>query len=182
MVFVGWTTDEGLALNRPKAPDHSKEGALHMPHHDLIAAVLGLSFLASPALAQPIAPDILPQRIAGTGITVSDLETQKIFYTNVLGMKLVRTYERDGAVFEYILAIPSTTGEGAVLALLKGVREPGATTYGRMILIVPNADKLALALTAQGIPARKVAEGAYVFRDPENNAVEIFQPPQIVKP
>ena len=80
------------------------------------------------------------------------------------------------------MAIPSSQGEGAVLALLKGVREPGATTYGRLILIVPDADKLATALTAQGIPARKVAEGAYFFSDPEGNAVEAFQPPKIVNP
>ncbi len=145
-----------------------------------LSAALGLGTTA--ALAQALPAELLPQRIAGSGITVADLEKQKAFYTGVLGMKLVRTYERDGAPFEYVLAIPSTTGEGAVLALLKGTREPGATTYGRLILIVPNAEKLAASLTAQGIEARKVAEGAYFFRDPEGNAVEAYQPPQIVKP
>ena len=104
------------------------------------------------------------------------------FYTGVLGMKLVRTYQKDGAVYEYILTIPSDKSDGAILALLKGTREPGATTYGRLILVVPDADKLAAALSAQGIPARKVAEGAYFFKDPEGNAVEAYQPPEIVKP
>lgn len=151
-----------------------------------IRTVTALAFClalgATGALSQTIPTDLKPSRIAGTGITVADLEKQKAFYTDVLGMKLIRTYARDGAPFEYIMAIPSSQGEGAVLALLKGVREPGATTYGRLILIVPDADKLATALTAQGIPARKVAEGAYFFSDPEGNAVEAFQPPKIVNP
>jgi catechol 2,3-dioxygenase-like lactoylglutathione lyase family enzyme len=152
-----------------------------MNHRNLIVAV-GMALIAGSAWAQTIPAELLPQRIAGSGITVADLEKQKAFYTDVLGMKLLRTYERDGAVFEYVLGIPSTGGDGAVLALLKGVREPGATTYGRLILIVRDAEKLAASLTSQGVPARKVAEGAYFFKDPEGNAVEVFQPPEIVKP
>ena len=146
------------------------------------ALMLGMILVATGARSQTIPLDQRPSRIAGTGITVSDLEKQKAFYTEVLGMKLVRTYQRDGATFEYVLTIPAAQGEGAILALLKGSREPGATSYGRLILIVPNADKLAATLNTQGVPTRKVAEGAYFFKDPEGNAVEAYQPPENVKP
>ena len=148
----------------------------------LLSAALAASLFALGASAQTIPSELLPKRIAGSGITVADLDRQMAFYTGVLGMKLVRTYQKDGAVYEYILTIPSDKSDGAILALLKGTREPGATTYGRLILVVPDADKLAAALSAQGIPARKVAEGAYFFKDPEGNAVEAYPPPEIVKP
>jgi catechol 2,3-dioxygenase-like lactoylglutathione lyase family enzyme len=130
----------------------------------------------APTPMKGVAPpaNLTPNRISGVGINVENLEGMKDWYVTTLGMKVIRTYDRAGAVYEYILNIG---GEGGNLALIKGARQPGSTTYGRLILIAPDSDKLAAHLTASGIATRKVAEGAYFFRDPEGNNVEIFTQP-----
>jgi hypothetical protein len=69
--------------------------------------------------------------------------------------------------------------EQATLVLAKGTPQPGATRYGRLILDVPDADKLAEHLRSIGYPARKVgtpADRAYFISDPEGFQVEIYTP------
>lgn len=144
----------------------------------LIAAGAALA-LGSAALAQPpsLPDNLAPTRISGTGITVTDLDGMKDWYVTVLGMHVVGTYDREGDVYEYILSTSAERQPGeAVLALLRGRRQEGATTYGRMILNVADADATAEYLNANGVPARRVAAGAYFFSDPEGNQVEIFTP------
>lgn len=138
----------------------------------------GLAF-AAPALAQTPKPPpagLTPRHIHGTGITVTDLEKQRDFYVQALGMTVLRKLERNGAVFEYILGYEGQGPDAAILALLKGTRKPGAETYGRILLNTPDADKLAAHLAAQGIPSRKAGQGIYFLNDPEGNSVELFQP------
>ena len=63
--------------------------------------------------------------------------------------------------------------------LLKSAAQPGSTTYGRVILDVPDADKLAEHLRSIGYPARKVGQPtdrAYFVSDPEGYQVEIYTP------
>jgi catechol 2,3-dioxygenase-like lactoylglutathione lyase family enzyme len=65
----------------------------------------------------------------------------------------------------------------AIVALLHAPRQPGATTFGRIIMIVPDADKAAAFLLTHGVPARKVSAGAYFAQDPEGNNIELYTPP-----
>lgn len=151
-----------------------------------LAAAFGAGVLAQPpaAPAQPpvtgaIAPmpaNLKPTRISGSGINVTDLEGMKKWYETVLNMHTVRTLERNGAPYEYILATTPERGEGAILALIRGARQEGATSYGRLILNVPNADAAAEYLRTHGVAARRVAAGAYFIRDPEGNNVELYTP------
>jgi catechol 2,3-dioxygenase-like lactoylglutathione lyase family enzyme len=134
---------------------------------------------AQPAVTGPPAPlpaNLKPTRVSGSGITVANLEAQKNWYVSILGMHVVRTLERNGAPYEYVLSTAETRGDNAVLALLAGQRQPGATSYGRFILNVRDADATAAFLRTHGIAARNVAAGAYFIQDPEGNSIELYQP------
>jgi catechol 2,3-dioxygenase-like lactoylglutathione lyase family enzyme len=125
----------------------------------------------------PLPDNLKPTRVSGSGITCANLEAQKNWYVNILGMHVVRTLERNGAAYEYVLSTETTRGpQTAVLALLAGTRQPGATSYGRFILNVKDADATAAFLRTHGIAARNVSAGAYFIQDPEGNNVEIYQP------
>lgn len=136
---------------------------------------------AQPPVTGTIAPmpdNLKPTRISGSGITVADLAGMKAWYETVLNMHVVATYPAGSDnPYEYILATSPQRGEGAVLALIRGQRQPGATTYGRLILNVPNADAAAEYLRTHGVAARRVAAGAYFITDPEGNSVELYTPP-----
>ena len=155
----------------------------------IIAIAASLGFAAAASAQPPAAPppvtgtitampeNLQPTKVSGSGITVTDLEGLKKWYETVLGMHTVRTLERNGAPYEYILATSATRGPNdAILAIIKGTRQPGATTYGRFILNVANADATAEFLRTHGVAVRKVAAGAYFLSDPEGNQVEIYQP------
>ncbi len=47
----------------------------------------------------PTPAECLPVRIAGMALYVNNLEAQREWYEKMLGMKVHRMYERDGAIF-----------------------------------------------------------------------------------
>lgn len=125
----------------------------------------------------PMPENLQPTKVSGSGLNVADLEGMKNWYVMVLGMHVVRRIPATGAPYEYILSTNATRGPNdAVLVLLRGARQPGATSYGRFILNVANADATAERLRTHGVAVRRVAAGAYFFSDPEGNQVEIYQP------
>ncbi len=157
-----------------------------------IAAAFGAGVLAQPPAAPPaprppapqatgaIAPipaNLTPSKIDGTGLNVADINAERAWYQTVLGMHQVGQYPATGTPSEYIMSMSSKAGEQAVLCLLRGARQPGATTYGRTILAVPDSRALADFLMAHGVTARNVAPGAYFIQDPEGNNIELFTPP-----
>jgi len=141
-----------------------------------IAIGLAAAMLAGTALAAPPAA-IAPKGISGWGWNVMDLEAQKAWYIDKLGMQQVGVYSREGKVFEYIMGFEAGR-DGAILALLASPqRKPGPSTAGRLILRVPDSKALSEHLTKDGVPTRLVAPGAYFFADPEGNPIEIYTPP-----
>jgi len=137
------------------------------------ALIMSTSSQAAPA-AIPAA--LMPKAIAGPGWNVRDLEAQKAWYLDKLGMRLVNTYERDGKPFEYIVGYE---GSGTILALLASPNRPaGPNLMSRLILQVPDARGLADHLKAQGVASREVIPGvAYFIQDPEGNPIELYTPP-----
>lgn len=127
--------------------------------------------------AAEVPAGLMPKRIAGQGINVSDLEGQRAWYQEKLGMKLVDTIMRDGKPHEYIVGYE---GSGAILALLHSAERPaGPNHLSRLILIVPDAKGLAEHLKGQGIAPREVIPSvAYFVEDPEGNPVELYSPPK----
>jgi len=125
--------------------------------------------------AKPLPANLKPNRIRGAGLNVADLDKEKAYYVNVLGMVLIRQVNAN----EIALGYKVGPTEQASLVLLKAPRRDGATTYGRVILDVPDADKLAEHLRSLGYTARKVGQPtdrAYFLQDPEGNNVEIYTP------
>lgn len=141
-----------------------------------IGLVAALLLGGSAAAAPPAA--IAPTVVSGWGWNVMDLEAQKAWYEAKLGMTSLRTYERDGKVFEYIMGFDKAPAGSAILALLaSSERKPGPSTAGRLILVVPDSKALSAWLTSQGVQVRMVVPGAYFFADPEGNPIEIYTPP-----
>lgn len=142
-----------------------------------IAIGLAAALLAGTALAAPPA-NLAPKTVSGWGWNVMDLEAQKAWYEAKLGMKVARTYNRDGKVYEYIMGFDGAADGAAILALLASPqRKPGPSTAGRLILRVPDSKGLADWLGTQGVTSRMVAPGAYFIADPEGNPIELYTPP-----
>src|SRR4051812_8441237 len=96
-------------------------------------AALGLAaaLIAGTAAAAPPAA-LAPKTISGWGWNVMDLEAQKAWYEAKLGMKVARTYDRDGKVYEYIMGFDGSAPGEAILALLASPnRKPGPSAAGR---------------------------------------------------
>jgi catechol-2,3-dioxygenase len=147
-----------------------------------IAIGLMAAMLAGAAYAAPPA-NLAPKTISGWGWNVTDLEAQKAWYEAKLGMKVVRTYNRDGKVYEYIMGFDGAQPNEAILALLASAgRRPGPSSAGRLILRVPDSKALAEWLATQGVTSRMVAPGAYFLADLEGNPIELYTPPPPAKP
>jgi catechol-2,3-dioxygenase len=154
-----------------------------MRHPYTLAAAAAALACSTGVLAQTPAalPEALkPAQMAGSGLNVVDLEAQKSWYMTMLGMKLVQTYSRNGAPFEYIMKMSAEPNSpGAVLALLKTTRPAGPNGFGRLIFNAPDAKALAARLASQGVVTREVIAGAaYFVTDPEGNAIELYTPPK----
>ena len=146
-----------------------------------LAAVFTLGLAASAVAAPPA--NLAPKTISGSGWNVMDLEVEKAWYVDKLGMTLVRTYERDGKPFEYIMGFAGAPEGSAILALLASpMRKPGPNTASRLILRVPDSKALAAFLATQGVTSREVAPRAYFLNDPEGNPIELYTPPAPAKP
>lgn len=147
-----------------------------------LAAALSLG-LAGAAAADPPPAALKPQGISGSGWNVMDLEGMRGWYVDRLGMKLLRTYERGGKPYEYILGYDGPPWTAILALLASPQRQPGSNTMSRLILVVPDAKALGAHLAKQGVPTREVVPGvAYFVSDPEGNAVELYTPPAPAKP
>ena len=146
--------------------------ALAISHLGAVA----MSMTITAAAAAEIPAALLPKRIAGSGINVHDLEAQRAWYHETLGMRLVDTVRRDGKPFEYIMGYE---GSGSILALLHSPERPaGDNAMSRLILLVPDAKGLADHLRGRGVTPREVIPNvAYFIEDPEGNPVELYTPP-----
>jgi catechol-2,3-dioxygenase len=125
------------------------------------------------APAKPLPANLKPNRIRAAGINVTDLERERAYYVNVLGMREIRRPNANEIVVGY------GDGEQAALVLNKAAKREGQTSYGRLILDVTNPEALAEHLRSLGYAVRKVgtpADRAFFTQDPEGYSVEIYTP------
>src|ERR1700744_3313045 len=129
--------------------------------------------IATSALAGPPAA-LMPTGVDGPGVYVTDLEAQKAWYMDKLGMTVRDTMKRGDKPFEYIMNFGGGP-HAAIMALAQSAqRPPGLNAFSRVILAVPNAKGLAEWLKTQGVESREVIPNvAYFIRDPEGNPVEL---------
>jgi len=120
-----------------------------------------------------IPANLAPARIQSAALTVADLPGEQKWYETVLGMVKVR----DVGANEIVLSMEPNNPNAANVVLQRGTRQPGATSYGRLILNVKNARDTAAFLQTHGVTTRAVIPNqAYFFADPEGNQIEIYQP------
>jgi len=148
-----------------------------MRNWTIAALAAGLALGGTAAMAAPPAA-LKPAHVAGPGLNVLDLEAQKAWYMDKLGMGVTDTMRREGKPFEYIMGFGDGPG-GAIIALLQSPQRPaGPNAYGRIILAAPDAKGLAGWLKGQGVESREVIPNvAYFIRDPEGNALELYTAP-----
>jgi catechol 2,3-dioxygenase-like lactoylglutathione lyase family enzyme len=141
-----------------------------------LAAAIVLN--AGAALAAGPPANLKPTHVDGSGLNVLDLEGQKTWYTDKLGMVLVNTIKRGDKPYEYIMGFGDGEGRAIIALLLSPQRPPGPNAYGRIILAVPNAKGLADWLKTQGVDNREVIpNAAYFIHDPEGNNIELYTAP-----
>ena len=125
------------------------------------------------APAKPLPPNLKPNRIRASGINVTDLDRERAYYVNVLGMREIRRPNANEIVLGY------GAGDQATLVLNKAAKRDGQSAYGRLILDVSNPEALAEHLKSLGYSVRKVGtptDRAFFTQDPEGYSVEIYTP------
>jgi catechol 2,3-dioxygenase-like lactoylglutathione lyase family enzyme len=148
----------------------------------ILCAVIAITAAGAPALAQPAKPlpalkdGIKPHRLSGVALTVVDIEKEKDFYTNVLGMQVVQRIPTQGRLREYLLAFDATAKDGPTLILTKiDKADPKTADFGRLVFEVPNGEALARRAAEAGYPPRRIVDGSNTLIDPEGHKVELFQ-------
>jgi catechol 2,3-dioxygenase-like lactoylglutathione lyase family enzyme len=150
----------------------------------LPAGIILVGIFAATALAQAPAPvvpampdDIKPIRLAGLGIRVSDLERSKKFYTEVLGLKVGARVPAQGEPVEYLLGMTGDIRADSLIVIRKGEVKPGATDFGSITIVVPNARKMAERIAAAGYPTGRIVGGTNLVKDPDGYTIELYQRP-----
>lgn len=125
----------------------------------------------------PLADDLRPIRASGVGLTVSDLERSRRFYEEVLGFKVAARVPAQGAAVEYLMGLTGAVRVDTLVVLRAGTVTPGATNFGRIIMVAPNGRLLAERAAAAGYPPARIADGTNLIRDPDGYAIELYQRP-----
>jgi len=151
-------------------------------HSSFVMLALVNVLAASSAFAQtsptPLTEDVKPMRVSGLGLTVSDLERSKAFYTELLGLQVdAKVPDKSGKVVEYLLGMTGDTRADTLIVLRQGEVVPGATKFGRIVLVVPSGRKLAERLAASGYPPAKIVDGTNIVHDPDGYTIELYQRP-----
>src|SRR5258708_13987471 len=121
--------------------------------------------------------DVKPIRVAGLGIRVSDLERSKKFYTEVPGLKVCAKVPAQGEPVEYLLGMTGDIRADTLIVIRKGEIKPGATEFGSITIVVPNARRMAERVAAAGYPPARIIDGTNFVKDPPGNTIEIYQRP-----
>ncbi len=139
---------------------------------------------AAPRPARPAPPpatgeltaipaNLKPRFISAAAITVADLDVEQAWYGTVFGFVKIR----DVSANERVLSLNPSDPNATTVVIQKSARQPGATSYGRLILNVANAKNTADFLQTHGVQTRAVLPNqAYFLADPEGNQIEIYQP------
>jgi len=151
---------------------------------------LGLAFAATFAGAEPGAPALTggpaaapaANYLGAMGIGVSDLQRSTRFYTDVLGLEVMRTYEL-GYIEEIVLGWPDSTG--AVVVLMHWPDQPRRYDGNDVKLVFYVDDPAAVIARIRERGGRidreatphEAVDGAIVGlgRDPDNYVVEVLE-------
>jgi lactoylglutathione lyase len=152
---------------------------MRIPMLPLAAALMLASFATAQAAPPPLPDAIKPIRTSGLGLRVSDIERSMKFYTEVLGMKVdAKVGGANGApVREYLLGMSGDRNVDTLVVISQGEVKPDATTFGRIVLVVPNGKAMAERVAANGGSVAKLSEGTNIVKDPDGYVIELYQRP-----
>lgn len=145
-----------------------------------LLAVAILVAAATPAAAADLPaldPAYRPIRASGVGLNVSDLERSRAFYADVLGFKVAARVPAQAPAQEYLMGLTGDLRADTLIVLRKGEVKPGATSFGRVIVVAPSGRKLAERATAAGYQPDKIVDGTNFIRDPDGYMIELYQRP-----
>lgn len=137
-------------------------------------------FLLAPCAVAQTPPSPVAEatvRVAGAALNVVDIERARTFYTEVLGLKVAVRVPAQGEVHEYLLSAGGTMGEPLVILTKSATQSPDASRFGRLVLVVPDADAIVKRSTAAGYPALTDPKLAHFVRDPDGFLIELYQMP-----
>jgi catechol 2,3-dioxygenase-like lactoylglutathione lyase family enzyme len=144
----------------------------------LIASLVVAAPPQTPAPAvTPIPDEVKPIRVAGLGIRVSDLERSRRFYTEVLGLRVDARVPAQGEPVEYLLGMTGDIRADTLIVIRKGEIKPGATEFGSITIVVPNARKMAERVAVAGYPPTRIVDGTNFVKDPDGYTIELYQRP-----
>jgi catechol 2,3-dioxygenase-like lactoylglutathione lyase family enzyme len=66
-----------------------------------------------------------------------------------------------------------------LIVIRKGEIKPGATEFGSITIVVPNARKMAERVAAAGYPPARIVDGTNFVKDPDGYTVELYQRPPV---
>lgn len=143
------------------------------------ASLLAPLLLLTPcAVAQtPASTPHASVRVAGAALNVVDIEKSKSFYTDVLGLKVAARVPAQGPVQEYLLSAGGTIGEALVILTKSAGQKAEAAHFGRLVLVVPDADAVVKRSAAAGYPALADPKLAHFIKDPDGFVIELYQAP-----
>jgi len=150
----------------------------------VFAVTAACAVFSNPTYAQSVPPlpaEIKPTRVSGLGLTVSDLEKSRKFYTEVLGLTVDAQVPAQGKPVELLLGMTGDTKADTLVVMRQGEVVPGATKFGRIVIVVPDGRKLAERVAAAGFPPTKIADGTNIIHDPDGYVIELYQRP-VAKP
>ena len=138
------------------------------------------------ASAQSAVPDADKFRLLHTMIRVKDLDASLDFYTNKLGMKLLRKRDYPSGKFTLAFVGYGDEADHTVIELTHNwdQKEPYAlgTAFGHLAVAVPDVYKTCERLAAAGVkiprPAGPMAHGGSVIafiEDPDGYRIELIQ-------
>jgi lactoylglutathione lyase len=138
------------------------------------------------ASAATAVPDADKFRLLHTMIRVKDLDASLDFYTNKLGMKLLRKRDYPSGKFTLAFVGYGEEADHTVIELTHNwdQKEPYAlgTAFGHLAVAVPDVYKTCERLTAAGVkiprPAGPMAHGGSVIafiEDPDGYRIELVQ-------
>lgn len=147
--------------------------------HALVAVTaLAATAVLADNTASTVPEAVKPIRVSGLGIRVSDLERSRMFYTDILGLKVAAKVPAQGEPYEYLLGLTGNIREDTLIVIRKGEVKPGATEFGSITIVVPNGRKMAERVVAAGYQnARPLVDGTNFVRDPDGYLIELYQRP-----
>jgi catechol 2,3-dioxygenase-like lactoylglutathione lyase family enzyme len=80
-------------------------------------------------------------------------------------------------VVEYLLGFSGNTQADSLVVMRQGTVVPGATSFGRIVIVVPNGRKMAERVAAAGYPPAKISDGTNIIKDPDGYTIELYQRP-----